>query len=348
MTSHARVVVIGGGITGCSVLYHLAKMGWTDVVVLERAELTSGSSWHAAGSLFGLTAPSNAQRLHLYSINHYQALDRESGQPVGHHSTGGMHLAGSEDERLTLANARAQARRNGINAEWMSLAEARTRAPVLNTAKLKAMLWEPTKGHVDPSSATHAYAAAARKLGAPIIRNSPVLETRPTAGGSWLVVTQDATIKADAVVNAAGLWAREVAALAGITLPLLPVEHHYLVTNTVPEIEAMDAELPGIAEGEAAFYCRQEGTGLLLGAYEDTCHHWAVEGTPADFGHELLPDDLSRIEKNLAVAIECMPCLTEAGVKRVINGPMTFFRPTSALCSGRIRSCATTTARPAL
>ncbi|RJT31981.1 FAD-dependent oxidoreductase [Mesorhizobium waimense] len=324
MDTHARVVVIGGGITGCAILYHLAKKGWKDVVLLERSELTSGSTWHAAGNLFSLTRPSNAQRLQVYTINLYPEIERESGQPVGYHPTGGMHLAASDDEVTTLAIARARARRNGVEAEWITFEEAKDRAPVLDTKSLKAVLWEPIKGHVDPSSATNAFAAAARKLGAKIHRHTPVIATTPRADGGWDVETPGGTIHADVVVNAAGLWAREVGVLAGIKLPLLPVEHHYLITEAIPEIEAMDHELPTIGESEAGYYSRQEGKGILLGAYETTCHHWSSNGTPLDFGHELLPNDLSRMDHNFEVAMDRMPCLGEAGIKRVINGPMIF------------------------
>lgn len=324
MDTHARVVVIGGGITGCAILYHLAKKGWKDVLLLERSELTSGSTWHAAGNLFSLTRPSNAQRLQVYTINLYPEIERESGQSVGYHPTGGMHLAASDDEVTTLAIARARARRNGVEAEWISFEEACDRAPILDTRSLKAVLWEPIKGHVDPSSATNAFAAAARKLGAKIHRHTPVTATTPRAGGGWDVETPSGTIHTDFVVNAAGLWAREVSALAGIKLPLLPVEHHYLVTEAIPEIEAMDHELPTIGESEAGYYSRQESKGILLGAYENKCHHWAVDGTPLDFGHELLPNDLARMDRNFEVAMNRMPCLGEAGIKRVINGPMIF------------------------
>jgi dimethylglycine dehydrogenase len=320
----ARVVVIGGGVTGCSVLYHLAKMGWSDVVLIERSELTSGSTWHAAGNLFVLTSPSNVQKLQLYTNRLYDTLGEEAGQPIGFHRTGGMNLAASDEEIVSLSNARARARRNGIDAEWISLDEARRRSPILNTENLKRVLWVPLNGHVDPSSVTQAYAAAARNMGATIYRHTPVTGTVQRPDGGWTVETAKGSIKADYVVNAAGLWAREVAALAGITMPLMPVEHHYLVTEDVPEIVAMENRHPTIGETEAGIYSRQEGQGLLLGAYEDTCHHWAVDGTPLDFGHELLPDDISRMDKNFAVAMDRMPCLAEVGIKRVINGPMIF------------------------
>ncbi len=324
MTIHTRVAVIGGGVVGCSILYHLAKAGWTDVLLLERSELTSGSSWHAAGNLFALTRPSNAQRLQVYSIDLYAKLEEELGQSIGFHRTGGLHLAASNDEVITLANNRARARRNGVEAEWIDFEDAKAMAPILDTTSLKAILWEPKKGSVDPSSATHAFATAARGRGAKIRRHTPVTATIPRPDGGWIVTTPEEDIHADFIVNAAGLWAREVAALAGITLPLMPVEHHYLVTEEIPEIAAMDKRLPVISESEAAYYSRQEGNGLLLGAYEKSCHHWAVDGTPLDFGHELLPDDLERMEANFETACDRMPALGRAGVKRVINGPMIF------------------------
>ncbi len=324
MKSHARVVIIGGGVTGCSILYHLAKMGWSDVILLERSELTSGSTWHAAGNLFSLTSPSAAQKMQVYTINLYGELEAESGQSVGYHPTGGLNLASTDEEVMTLKIARTHARRNGVEAEFISFEEARDKAPILNTDTLKAVMWEPLKGHVDPSSATQAYAAAARKNGAKIYRECPVIETSPTKQGGWEVVTPKGTFTADYLINAAGLWAREVGALAGINFPLLAVEHHYLVTETIDTIAKMTHELPTISDAEAGFYSRQEGQGILLGAYEDKCHHWAINGTPLDFGHELLPDDLERMEKNFERAANVIPVLGEAGIKRIINGPMIF------------------------
>lgn len=324
MKSHAQAVVIGGGVTGCAVLYHLAKMGWTDVVLIERKELTSGSSWHAAGGLFALTSPSNVAALQKYTIELYPELEKESEQPVGFHLTGGFHLARTHEQVTALKLACSRGQRNGIEADFISLDEARRRSPILNTEKLEAVLWEPLKGYVDPASATNAFAIAARKMGATVYRHTPVIETNQTSDGGWEVVTEAGAIKTPVVVNAAGLWAREVAALAGTRLPLMPVEHHYLVTENVPEIEGFDGEIPTMTDSESGWYMRQEGQGILLGAYENTCYHWAEEGTPADFGHELLPDDLSRMEENFALAVETIPCLETAGIKRVINGPMIF------------------------
>jgi len=324
MQAHARVVVIGGGVVGCSVAYHLAKAGWSDCVLLERKELTSGSSWHAAGSLFTLTAPSAAATLQKYTRELYPRLEEESGQPIGYHRTGGYTLARSEEEMKKLRILMSRCLRNGIESEFHDLDEAKRRAPVLDTQGLKGTLWEPGKGYVDPASVTQAYAAAARKMGVAIHRETPVTATRLTPSREWEVETPKGTVRCEHVVNAAGLWAREVGALAGVRLPLIPVEHHYLVTEAIPEIEAMEGELPTIGDGEANWYLRQEGKGLLLGAYERNCVHWAEDRTPADFGHELLPDDISRMDENFADAVERIPALGTAGIKRVINGPMIF------------------------
>ena len=325
MDSHARVVVIGGGVTGCAILYHLAKMGWTDVVLLERKELTSGSSWHAAGSLFALTSPSNAAILQKYTIELYPKLEAESGQSCGYHPTGGVHLARTDDQVMALHLLQSRGKRNGIEFgihrpcrgaadrahpqyRWPQGRAARAAEGLLRSGRRHPGLCQGGARHGRQGPSLHARASRRRQ----------------TPNGEWDVVTPAGTIRAQVLVNAAGLWAREVAALAGIKLPLLPVEHHYMVTETIPEIADMKGELPNISEPSGGYYSRQEGKGLLLGAYEATCTHWAEEGTPADFGHELLPDDLQRIEVNLARAIEALPCLQTAGIKRVINGPMIF------------------------
>lgn len=324
MKSTARVVVIGGGVVGCSVLYHLARNGWSDVVLLERQELTSGSSWHAAGGLFTVVRPNSAAEMHRYTFQIYRELEKESGQPCGFHFTGGLNVCRTQDEIDSNARMQSACRRLGIEGHFISLDEAKARAPVLDTSRMVGAFWEEEGGHVDPASATHAFAAAARKLGATIHRFTPVTATTQRADGSWDVVTDKGTIHAEYVVNAAGLWGREVARMAGIELPLMPVEHHYLVTEAIPLIESLGFELPQINDNETGCYARQEGMGLLLGAYEKRMRHWAKDGTPPDFGHELLPDDLGCMEWNFERSVEIMPCLAEAGVKRVINGPMIF------------------------
>ncbi|MEP3778436.1 MAG: FAD-dependent oxidoreductase [Shimia thalassica] len=323
METTARVVVIGGGVVGCSILYHLAKNGWNDVTLLERQELTSGSSWHAAGGLFTVVRPNSAAEMHRYTFQIYRELE-ESGQACGFHSTGGLNICRTQEEIDSNSMMQSACRRLGIEGHFISLEEAKQKAPVLDTDHMIGAFWEEEGGHVDPASATQAFAAAARQLGATIHRHTPVTATKQRADGTWDVVTEKGTIHAEYIVNAAGLWGREVGRLAGIELPLMPVEHHYLVTETIPLVENLGFELPQINDNETGCYARQEGMGMLLGAYEHTCTHWAKDGTPADFGHELLPDDLSCMEWNFEKSVEIMPCLAEAGVKRVINGPMIF------------------------
>ena len=324
MKTSSRVVVVGGGVVGCSILYHLAKNGWTDVVLIERSELTSGSSWHAAGGLFTITRPNAAAEIHRYTFQIYEEIEKESGQSCGFHSTGGLNICRTQDEIDSNAMMRSACRRLGIESHFISPEEAKEKAPLLDTSHMKAALWEEEGGHVDPASATMAFAAAARKLGAEIYRHTPVTATHQRPDGSWDVETENGRIHAEYVVNAAGLWGREVGAMAGIELPLVPVEHHYLVTDNLPIIENLGFELPQINDNETGCYARQEGLGLLLGAYEKTCTHWALDETPGDFGHELLPEDLSRMEWNFEKSVELMPCLAEAGIKRIINGPMIF------------------------
>lgn len=340
MNATARVVVIGGGVIGCSILYHLAKNGWTDVILLERQELTSGSSWHAAGGLFTVVRPNSAAEMHRYTFQIYRTLEEESGQPCGFHFTGGINICRTQEEIDSNAMMQSACRRLGIEGHFISLDEAREKAPILDTSHMIGAFWEDEGGHVDPASATQAFAAAARQLGATIHRHTPVTATRQRADGSWDVVTGSGTIHAEFVVNAAGLWGREVGRMAGVELPLMPVEHHYLVTESIPLIENLGFELPQINDNETGCYARQEGIGLLLGAYENKMRHWAKDGTPPDFGHELLPDDLSCMEWNFEKSVEIMPCLAEAGVKRVINGPMIFspdlsplIGPHPALCN---------------
>jgi dimethylglycine dehydrogenase len=324
MKSHARVVVVGGGVVGCSVLYHLAKMGWRDIVLLERSELTSGSSWHAAGVIHTINADPNIARLQGYTIQLYQEIETLSGQSVGSHRPGGIYLASSPERLDYLKQERAKARYMGLDTEFISLEEAARLNPLIDQSKYLGALFEPLDGHIDPSGVTHAYAKSARHYGAEIHRETPVLETKPRPDGGWDVVTAKGTIRTEHLVNAGGLWAREVGHLAGIELPLQPMEHHYLITETIPEVAAHGAEIAVTVDYEGNAYTRQEHQGVLLGTYEPACKPWAVEGTPPDFGHELLQPDIDRFADRLEIAFERMPALARAGIKDMINGPFTF------------------------
>ena len=322
MKSHARVVVIGGGITGCSILYHLVKMGWSEVMLLERAELTSGSTWHAAAGNHALHPLTNVSKLQYYTITQYRKLEDETGQSCGIHPVGGIYLASTPERLDQLKIQRAKARYLGIDFEMIALDEVHRLNPLIDTGDVLGAMFEPNESHVDPAGVTNAYAKGAQAGGAEVHRFTPAIETNPLADGRWRVVTPAGSVEADVVVNAAGLWAREVAALAGATLPLMPMEHQYFVTEDIPEIAALDHEIPLLHDNDHEHYMRQEGKGLLVGAYEADGRHWAVDGTPADFGHELLPDDLDRIEPNMRAAMVRVPCLATAGIKRVVNGPM--------------------------
>jgi len=331
MRTHAQAVVIGGGVIGCSILYHLAKLGWTDVVLLERDELTSGSTWHAAANIHGLHDTTNISRLQHYTMGLYAELEAETGQSCGIFQPGSLYLAQTEEREHQLRIQEAKARRFGMNFHEVSRDEAERLHPLVNYDGIRCIMFEPDGGNVDPSGVTNAYAVGARQRGAEIHRFTPVTGTEAQPDGSWIVRTPNGDIRTDWVINAAGLWGREVAALAGLDLPLLPAEHQYFVTETIAEIDAMEGRLPSVADRDGEYYLRQEGKGLLVGAYEKDVRFWAEDGTPLDFGHELFADDLERIEDNMMRAIERVPAVGEAGIKRVINGPMIWSPDSSAL-----------------
>ncbi len=324
MKTHVRVCVIGGGVVGCSVLYHLTKLGWSDVMLLERSELTSGSTWHAAGGFHTLNGDTNMAALQGYTIRLYRELEELTGMSCGLHHVGGVTLADSPERFDMLKAERAKHRFMGLETEILSPEEIKAIAPITNVENVLGGLYDPLDGHLDPSGTTHAYARAAKMCGAEIELHCKVLETNPRKDGGWDVVTDKGTIHAEHVVNAGGLWAREVAAMAGCYLPLHPMEHQYLVTEDLPEIYERDAEHPHVMDPGGESYLRQEGRGLCIGFYEQTCKPWAVDGTSWDFGHELLPDDLDKVEASIEFAYRRYPILERAGVKSVIHGPFTF------------------------
>ena len=335
MQTHAQAVVIGGGLIGCSILYHLAKLGWKDVVLLERDELTSGSTWHAAAGLHGLHDHNNISKLQYYTMKLYAELEKETGQGCGIFQPGSLYLAQTKDREHQLRIQAAKARYFDVDFYELSIKEAQDLHPLVDFDGVRCVMYEPDAGNVDPSGVTYAYVQGAKALGATIHRFTPVTETNPRPDGSWDVVTPNGNIHTEVVINAAGLWGREVAAMAGFELPLMPTEHQYFVTETIPEIEAMDRRLPSVADRDGEYYLRQEGQGLLVGAYEKGGKFWAEQGTPSEFGHELLPDDFDRIEENILRACDRIPALAEAGIKRNINGPM-IWSPDSAALFGPV------------
>ena len=324
MKSNVQVCVIGGGVVGCSVLYHLTKFGWNDVLLVERSDLTSGSTWHAAGGFHTLNGDTNMAALQGYTIGLYNELEEISGQSCGLHHVGGLTLADSQQRMDMFRAERAKHRFMGLETHMVTPEEIKKMAPLTNLDGVIGGLYDPLDGHLDPSGTTHAYAKAARMAGAEIATSNPVIETVQRPDGSWDVVTKNGTIHAEHVVNAAGLWAREVGQMAGVYLPLHPMEHQYLVTEDLPEILELDGEHPHVLDPPGENYLRQEGNGICIGFYEQSCEPWSVDGTPADFGHELLPDNLDRISKSIDHAFYRYPALETAGIKRVINGPFTF------------------------
>ncbi|MDX8348978.1 FAD-dependent oxidoreductase [Cognatiyoonia sp. IB215446] len=324
MQTTTRVAVIGGGVVGASVLYHLTKLGWSDVMLVERSELTSGSTWHAAGGFHTLNGDTNMAALQGYTIKLYKELEEITGMSCGLHHSGGVTLADNQDRFDMLVAERAKHRYMGLDTEILGPDEIAKLAPITNLDGIVGALYDPLDGHLDPSGTTHAYAKAARMGGATIETHCKVTETNQRPDGTWDVVTEKGTIHAEHVVNAGGLWAREVAAMAGIYVPLHPMEHQYLVTDDIPEIYNRDSEHPHVIDPGGESYLRQEGRGLCIGFYEKPCRPWAVDGTPWDFGHELLPDDYDKIEDSIAFAYNRFPVLESAGVKSVIHGPFTF------------------------
>ena len=324
MKTTTRVVVIGGGVVGCSVLYHLTKLGWSDVMLLERSELTSGSTWHAAGGFHTLNGDTNMAALQGYTIRLYKELEEITGMSCGLHHVGGVTLADNQDRFDMLLAERAKHRFMGLETEIVTPDEIRKIAPITNTDGILGALYDPLDGHLDPSGTTHAYAKAARMGGAVIETHCMVRETNQRLDGTWDVVTNKGTIHTEHVVNAGGLWAREVGAMAGVYFPLHPMEHQYIVTDDIPEIYESAQEHPHVMDPAGESYLRQEGRGLCIGFYEQSCRPWAVDGTPWSFGHELLPDDFNKITESIDFAYKRFPVLETAGVKSVIHGPFTF------------------------
>ena len=324
MRTQARAVVIGGGVVGASVLYHLAKIGWTDVVLLEKSELTSGSTWHAAGGMHTFNGDANVSRLQKYTIDLYRELESLSGLSCGLHPNGGLMLAANQGEMDSLHLIRSRARYLGMETEIISVAEAKALNPLIEERFFTGALWRSDGGHCDPAGTTHAYAGAARKLGAEINRFTRVEAISQRPDLSWDVVTDKGTIHAEHVVNCGGLWAREIGRMVGLELPVLAMEHHYIVTEPLPELEGLAQEIVNTTDYSGEIYVRQEGRGALLGTYEQACVAWAPERTPDDFAMQLLPDDFDRIAPELEIGFQHFPAVGRAGIKKTINGPFTF------------------------
>ena len=324
LPSHAKVVIIGGGVVGCSILFHLAKFGWKDVILLERNELTSGSSWHAAGQIHTISSDPNISRLQGYTIDLYKEIEEISGHSVGLHMTGGFYLASNKTWYDYLKRERSKARYMGLQQEFISPAEAASRHPLIDPKHYHAALWDEQDGDLDPSGATYAFAKAAKFYGAKYFTHTPATSTTQRSDGSWDIVTPKGSINAEIIVNCGGLWAREVGHMQGLQIPVQPMEHHYLITERIDAVANHGSRLPCGIDYEANIYFRQEREGMLLGTYEPVGTPWKVNGTPWEFGHELLPPNLDNIADRLELAFERVPALAQAGIKDAINGPFTF------------------------
>ena len=328
MKTTAQVVVIGGGVVGCSVLYHLTKKGWKDVMLLERDQLTSGSTWHAAGGFHTLNGDPNVAMLQSYTVGLYKELEEISGQSCGLHLSAGIMLADTPERMEFLKTTVAKGRYLGMHTEIISVAEARKYFPLIEDRHFIGALLDPNEGHLDPSGTTYAYAKAAKLGGATIEVQTMVEALEQKPDGTWRVTTDRGVVECEHVVNAGGLWAREVGRMVGIELPVLAMEHMYLVTDEIPEIVAYNKEfgkeVGHVIDFGAECYLRQEGRGIVLGAYEKACVPWSPKDTPWSFGQELLAPDIDRITPSLEVAFRHFPRLENVGIKRVINGPFTF------------------------
>lgn len=324
MKNKTEVLIIGGGIAGVSTLYHLTKLGWSDVMLTEKLELTSGSTWHAAGNLPHFSNSYNIMKLQQYSIDLYSRLQAETGQAVDHHPTGAVRLAHTQDRMDEFERVCAMSDLAGLDLEMVSVERLKELYPYLDTTGLLGGLWDPADGHIDPTSVTNAMASGARDGGATIVRNNPVEAIEQQINGRWLVTTAKGIIDAGIIVNAAGFRANEVAAMIGHQLPITSMEHQFVVTDNIPELESRDNMLPMLRDPDVSYYLRQEGKGFILGPYEKGGIPWAVDGVPATFGQELLQPALDRIEDIMCTAMEQVELIATAGIKTVVNGPITY------------------------
>ena len=326
LPSHARVVVIGGGVVGCSILWHLAERGWKDLLLLEKTELTAGSTWHAAGNCPNFSGNWGVMRMQRYSTQLYKGLGAKADYPINYNVTGSIRLAQSAARLDEFRHVAGLARYYGIPFEVACVADLQAHYPCLQTHDLAGGLWDPDDGDIDPAQLTQAFAAGARKMGATILRGCPVTGLRQNAGLGWNVETADGSVQADVVVNAAGYYAPAIAAMMGRFLPSIVMEHQYMITAEIPELASRAAKLPLLRDPDDSYYLRQERHGLLLGPYEhaNARTRWTGDDMPDDFSFQLFPNDLERLETYIEKACARVPLLASAGITKVINGPIPY------------------------
>ena len=325
MKTHTRVVVIGGGIGGCSALYHLTQQGWTDVVLVERDELTSGTTWHSAAQVTNFGPVQTMVGLKTHSINLYQELANDPDYPINyHHGDGGIRLASSQDHLDGYHHFVSMAKGMGVDFEAIDAAECARRHPLIETHELVGGLWDPLDGDIDPAQLCQALARRSRKAGAEVYRHTPVTGLTQKPNNEWVVHTEKGDITCEKIVNAGGYRCNEIAAMMGIELPVVSMEHQYFLTEPIPEIEALDHRVPLLRDPLDDFYSRQEKQGLLVGIYEQGCKTWGLDGIDPEFTNALCPNDLDRLLDNMERVFARMPCLTRTGIHTVINGPITY------------------------
>ena len=328
MKSQARVVVIGGGVAGVGTLYHLAKKGWSDVVLVERKELTSGSTWHAAGLLPLFNMSYSVGQIHKSSVNLYNSLEAETGQEVGFKVVGNIRLATNQDRMDEYRQYAGVARTIGVNVEFLTPEQVKEIWPLCTTEGLVGAINHPDDGYIQPADLTQAMATGARNGGAEIYRNTTVVGIEQQASGEWLVRTDKGDITCEHVVSASGNFARQTGAMVGLEVPVIPVQHQYIVTEPHPDIVARKEQgLPemGVLRGsDGSWYMREERGGLVLGPYEAGAPACYVDGPSDDCEYELFQEDLERLEPHIESAIERVPAFGEVGVKQVYNGAICY------------------------
>jgi len=324
MKTHARVVVIGGGIAGCSTLYHLAKLGWADVVLVDKDELTSGSTWLAAGNVPQYSKSYNGTRIHNYPVQLYPTLEKETGLDTGWHSCGSLRIALEKERLVEYKHVVEKDKTLGINSRWVTPEEIREIYPLIDTQDVLGGLFHPDDGHVDPASVTQALAKGATMRGAEIYRFNPVADTSRTASGEWIVHARNGDITCEYIVNCGGLWAAKLGAMVGLDLPILAMEHQHILFGDVPELKDTGLDLPVLRDPDTAYYMRQKMAGLLIGPYETEATPWRPEGVPDDWAATALTPNLGRINSILKAATARVPTLQTVGVKHEVNGPITY------------------------
>jgi dimethylglycine dehydrogenase len=324
MTEQVRALVIGGGVVGCSCLYHLTRLGWTQVLLVERDDLTAGSTWHAAGNCPTFATTVGLMKLQQYSAALYRRLGEEVAYPIDYHLTGSVRLAHTEERMDEYRYVQGLAGALGIDYEVLTPQALKERYPPVELHDLKGALWDPLDGDIDPAQLTQALAAGARQAGARIQRFTRVTGLAQQPGGAWRVSTDRGEYRADVVINAAGYRAGEVMALLGQYLPTTTLSHQYLVTEDLPQLRARGGRLPLLRDPDVSYYLRQERAGLILGPYERKAAAQWLDGIPDDFSYRLWPDDLARLEPFIEAACARVPLLESAGIKRVVNGPIPY------------------------